>query len=141
MAVAVHEMNFNRILEGTESRVSIICSKRPQANDPRDGPQPAGLVIEHKVLEQYRESKSVSSEKRGVSSEHKAPTVYAPEAWLERSGQLTDASHDLDYSDPMASVSKDYAGSWLAGLAPVRPLYASRDQCRTGWLVVVQERP
>jgi eukaryotic-like serine/threonine-protein kinase len=114
-----------------ERRIAVLVG-RADTNPPR-GPPLADPTVEYRVLVHpaYRRGEPAMR----VGSD-RLLVIHQPRPGNEfqlpdpQGGRATDAM-DHDYRDPFAERDRQYAGSWLAGFAPVG---------NTGLVVIVQQR-
>lgn len=114
-------------LDDTESIVVLVAPRDRERNDPR--PESPYLILRHPAYA-YGEAIGMDDEQvRKVGELDLDPERRVErKLWLPDPGRVTSIS---GYQDPVAKTHPDYAGSWLAGFAPVG---------NTGFVVIVQTR-
>jgi eukaryotic-like serine/threonine-protein kinase len=113
-------------LKDTRSAAILVAPRGPERRYPR--PEPPFVIIRHPAYAAYGQGVELDGPEFRLLAQRSEETSLRVERWgLPR----RDVASSEDYRDPTAARYPAYAGSWLAGFAPVG---------NTGFVVVVQTR-
>jgi len=125
-AVASQANLGSLILKDTRSAAILVAPRGRERRDPR--PDPPFLILRHPAYASYGHAVEMDGPEFRRLAQESEQTSLRVERWgLPR----RDVASSEDYRDPAAARFPAYAGSWLAGFAPVG---------NTGFVVVVQTR-